>query len=266
MTKPRAIRPLGEADEYIRMMLVAAPGFGKTVFFGTAEKGLFLTTDPEGTLSAKRMGSQCDEWKIGHSNDLSESYLYLKNEGHKEYDWVFLDNVTEAQSLHMAASMENARKRNASRDEFVPGLDDHQRSQLQTVDMIKKFNDLPMNVGYTAHTTIRDDAEGNPIVTAAIHGKDGAIANQIMGYMNILGFGEVVEKGDEEIRRIYFTHHNGFIGKDRYQVLGKARDGLTIPRLERLVAAPAKPAATKAPAKRPATRRPAATTKTRSAR
>lgn len=262
MTRPKSIKPLGEADEYIRMMIVADPGFGKTVFYGTATKGLFLTTDPEGTLSAKRMGSTCDEWRVKEAKELTEAYLWLKNEGHNEYEWVFIDNTTEAQSLMMKESMDNARKRNPSRDEYVPGLDDHQRSQLMIVDFVKKFNDLPMNVGYTAHTTIRDDAEGNPIVTAAIHGREGAVANQIMGYMNILGFGEVVERGDEEIRRIWFTHHNGFKGKDRYQVLGKSRDGLTIPRLERLVSQ--QPAATPATKKAAPARRPAATTTRRS--
>lgn len=244
MAMPSNIHDLGSDAEYIRMMIVAAPGFGKTVFAGTARDALFLTTDPEGTISAKRRGSTAKEWKIKSWADINEAFVWLRSEGHKLFKWVIIDNVTEAQLMARQSSMDKARKTNATRDEFVPGLDDHQRSQNMTVDMVKRFNDLPMHVIYTSHMTTEEDAEGETFFSAAIHGQKGALARQILGYMNVVGFGEVVENdAGEEVRRVWFTHHGSYRGKDRFGVLGQARDGLTVPKLQALIEG--KPTATR---------------------
>jgi hypothetical protein len=271
MAKPAAIQKLGATQKYINMMVVAGPGFGKTVFSGTAVKALFLTTDPEGTISAKQMGSTADEWEIKHWDDLNAAYRYLRDGGGSdEYDWVIIDNTSQAQALGMGATMEIARKSKPSLDEFIPTQQDYQRSQLMMDQMVKRFNDLPMNVLWTAHQTTEEDAEGQPYFSAAIHGQKGAIAQTIMGYMNIVGFGQVVEKDGKEARRLWFTHSGSFRGKDRYMALGRFKDNLTIPELEKLVAAarvkaarPATKTTTKARTARPATaaRRPATTRK-----
>jgi len=240
MAKPSNVHALGRKADYIRMLIAAGPGFGKTIFAGTAgAKAIFLTTDPEGTISAQRMGSKAEEWEIKSWSDLNEAYVWLKKEGHKEFDWALLDNITEAQLMARTESMNKARDKNAARDEFVPGLDDHQRSQNMTVDLVKRFNDLPMHILYTSHLTDEEDAEGNSYFSIAVHGQKGALARQIQGYMNIVGFGETLQDDDgNDVRRIWFSHHGSYRGKDRFQVLGKARDNLTIPKLQALVEAP----------------------------
>lgn len=259
MAKPGQIHKLDGPPPFIRMAIVAPPGWGKTIFGGTARKGLFLTTDPEGTLSAQQQGSTCEEWKITSWQDLSDAYVYLKTEGCDEYDWVIVDNISEAQYLAMRGSIDAARERNKSRDEYVPGLDDHQRSQMMMVDFVKKMNDLPINVLWTAHRTTGEDDEGNVVYGAAIHGKQGAIEDQILGYMNIVGFG--VMRDDERI--VHLSNTGPFKGKDRYQKLGKARKDLTIPKLEAIVRGDRTPARRQGtrPARTTTTKRPVRTSK-----
>jgi phage nucleotide-binding protein len=237
MAKPPAIQKLGATQKYINMMIVAAPGFGKTVFAGSAGRALFLTTDPEGTISAKAQGSSADEWEIKHWDDLNAAYIWLKQGGCDEYDWILIDNATQAQSLGLQATMEIARKAKPGLDEFIPTQQDYQRSQIMFDRMVKQFNDLPVNVLWTAHQTTEEDAEGVSYFSAAIHGQKGALAQTILGYMNIVGFGQVVEKDNKEVRRVWFTHYGSYRGKDRYNCLGKYKDNLTIPQLESLVSA-----------------------------
>jgi hypothetical protein len=47
-----------------------------------------------------------------------------------------------------------------------------------------------------------------------------------------------VEDGDgNEHRRIWFSHHGPFRGKDRFVTLGKSRTDLTLPKMNQLVQA-----------------------------
>jgi hypothetical protein len=222
------------------MAVVASSGFGKTVFCGTAPKVLILSTDPEGTLSAKKMGSKAKEWKIrkweDHEDSITEAYKYLRDEGCEVFDWVCIDNITEAQQLAKERCMELGKSNNSKLDEFIPTPNDYQRSQNMLIQMVKKFHDLPINVIWTAHRTENEDGEGEPYYGAAIHGQKGAIAQQVLGYMNIVAMGEVIEGEDgKEVRRFYFTHRGPYRGKDRFIVLLPYRDGLDVRRMMRII-------------------------------
>lgn len=281
MAIPKQIRRVGTEDSaFKRFLLCAGPGFGKTVFFGTGDlKVLFLTTDKEGTLSARTMGSESREWPILKGADLSEAYIYLRDGGIKELGlddggWVVIDNVSEAQEQFKWDNIDREHKANPMKlDEFIPSQGNYQRTQNQLIKMVKQFNDLPVNVGYTAWIATHEDRNGDEYYAPAIHGQQGAIAQMIAGYMNIVGYGEVViDENDAERRRIYFSHEGPNRGKDRYNALGKFRTDLTLPKLDALIAKKvseieAAPAA-KTPARRPAAagtkrpvRRAASTTK-----
>lgn len=236
MAKPAKVQKLG-AGKRIRMALVAKGGFGKTVFAGTAPHALFLTTDPEGTVSAFEFGSDAEEYKVVSWKDLNDAYRWLRDEGivAEGYEWVVIDNITEAQAFAMTESLEIAVGKNANRDPFVPDKYEYQRSQNATIDMVKKFNDLPCNIIYTAHRKGMEDGDGQEYYSAAIQGQQGAVAEQILGYMNIIAFGEVVEKDGVEHRRYYFSHHKAYRGKDRFNSIGKFRDDLTVPKMMALV-------------------------------
>lgn len=259
------IKSLGIDDTHIHCMVVGAPGFGKTVFAGTAAKGLFLTTDPEGTVSALAMGSTCKEWRITSWTELNEAYRYLRDGGIEAdgWDFVIIDNIGEAQNLGMKETMEIARKNKPGLDEFVPTQQDYQRSQLMMKEMVKRFHDLPVHIIWTAWRVTRSNDDGDLLYAPGIHGQEGYLAETIAGYMNIVGYGEVVEKNGKEVRRIHFNQLAPWQGKDRFITLGKYRDNFTVPEMKTLVeTAMRKYKRTSSSATKPAARRAApATTK-----
>ena len=238
MTVPSKIGDLGKYGNWIRAMIVADAGFGKTVFCGTAKNALFLTTDPEGTISAKVFGSTAKEWKIESWTEFNESYRYLRDGGIKELNLgvVIVDNISEAQNLGMTETMHIARDRNKGLDEFVPTQQDYQRSQNMLRQMVKQFHDLPVHIIWTAWQKVEEDREGNPYFAPGIHGQQGMLAQTIAGYMNIVGYGEVLKNSkDEEVRRLWFSQSGSFRGKDRFNVLGRYRDRLDVPKMLTLV-------------------------------
>lgn len=238
MTVPKQIKPLGIDDKYLHFLLVAPPGFGKTVMLGTEDKALFLTTDPEGTVSAWAFGSQAQEWEIKVYADMSTAYIYLRDGGIKELGlkWVFIDNISEVQEMAKLENIRIERERNNKIDEFVPSQGNYQRSQNMLLQLVKQFNDLPVNVAYTAWRATHEDNEGMEYYAPAIHGQKGSIAEMIAGYMNVVGYGEVVEDDDgKEHRRIWFSHHGPHRGKDRFVALGASRLDLTVPKMTQII-------------------------------
>ena len=238
MTIPKAIKPLGISDKYIHFLLVAGPGFGKTVLFGTEDKCLFLTTDPEGTVSAWALGSNAKEWEIKQWDDIVAAYAYLRDGGIAELGitWVVIDNVSEAQELAKNQNILLERKRNDKIDEFVPSQGNYQRTQNQLLDLVKKFHDLPVNVGWTAWIATHEDNEGIEYFAPAIHGQKGAIAQMIAGYMTVVGYGEVIEDDEgAEHRRIWFSQTGPHRGKDRFVALGKSRTDMSLPKMQLII-------------------------------
>lgn len=246
MPKPAKVQPLGTSARWIRMFVIANQGWGKTVFCGTAPDAIFMTTDPEGTISAHELGSTAEEWQCSSWEDVDEAYRWLRDEGIKEqgYKWLIIDNITEAQRMAGAKSMEISRKQSnapAKLDEFIMQQNDYQRSQLMLLNFVLKVNDLPINVIYTSHLTGFEDSEGELQYSAAIHGQKGALRNQIVGYANITGMGQSLTKkvGDKEVevRRMWFSTHDAYRGKDRFIALGRYKDDLTIPEMMKLLEA-----------------------------
>lgn len=239
MTVPKQIQPIGDNADFIHMLIVGLSGFGKTVFAGTAPNALFLTTDPEGTTSAQMMGSQAREWKISGWTELNDAFRYLRDGGIEELglEWLIIDNISAAQNMGLQATMELARENNARLDEFIASQQDYLRSQNMLRQMVKRFQDLPVNLIWTSWQTSEEDSEDGAVYYApAIHGQKGALAQEVAGYMNIVGYGEVVEDTQgNEVRRIWFTTHGPFRGKDRFICLGQYRDRLTVSDLASLV-------------------------------
>ena len=238
MAKPSQISPLGYSSKFVHGAIVAASGWGKTVFCGSAPKALFLTTDPEGTMSAKAVwGDACDadEWVIRSWQDMEDAVKWLRDEGYKIYEWVVVDNITEAQNMAKAMNRDLAIKNNQKRFPYKFALDDFGVAQEAISQLVLRVHDIPINVLWTVHIKGREDPDGNDYYSAAIQGKDGEIAEKVLGYMNVIGMGQVITKDDREIRRLWFTHRNEFRGKDRFNVLGRFRDDLTVPRMVQIL-------------------------------
>lgn len=235
--KPPQIQPLNSKLPFLRAMIAAKSGFGKTVFSGTASRALFLTTDPEGTVSARQFGSTAEEWMITDFNELDEAVRWVRKEGPEHFDTVIVDNLTECQLMARQASIDTAiASRGKPRNPLIPELPDYLFSQLAVTDLVKKLISVPMHIIFTSHIKGREDTDGNDYYSVAVQGSDGEVAERVLGYMNVIGMGEVVEKDNAEVRRLYFTHWGPFRGKDRYAKLGRFQDGLTVPKMLKIIA------------------------------
>lgn len=244
--KPKYIQPLGKASK-VRLAVVTGSGFGKTVFCGTAPKALFLTTDMEGTMSAKEWGSTAEEWKINAwegDGSLEDAYQYMLHDGCKEYDWLIHDNATEEQNLGMDAAMQVALVKAPSRSPYVPDKREYQISQNGFIAITKKFHALPVHQIWTVHRKWFDPDNGEDgFWSANIQGGQGAIAEQFLGYMNMIAMGEVKEnKANKTVRRFYFDQYKAYRGKDRYQKMGLFQDDLTVPKMMELISGKVVPA------------------------
>lgn len=238
---PDAIVDLEDYDESVNMLIIAESGWGKTVLAGTADqrkdggpKALFLATET-GTISAKRKGSTASLWPIKTWADLQSAFNYLaRGGGCEEYQWVLLDSITEMQKLSMDAALRKAVQENSSRDPDVPAIQDYMKNQQQTLNFLRRFNELPINCLYTALPYRLEDEEGKPYFLPALDGKQGGIAQQAMGYMHVVGHGvkRMVKLSDDKtkgVRRVFFQSTGPYKAKDRYGVLGRWMDDITIP-------------------------------------
>jgi hypothetical protein len=244
---PEAIVSLESWDESINALIVADSGWGKTVLSGTADqrktdgpKALFLATET-GTISASRQGSTADVWPIRKWKDLTDAFRWIQAEGYKEYGWCLLDSITEMQKLSMDnALLTGVMESRKNADPDVPQIQDHLKNQQQTLNMLRRFNELSINCLYTALPLRLDDANGNPYYLPALDGKQGGIAQQAMGYMHVVGHGvkrQLKDANDKAIvvRRVYFQSTGPYRAKDRYGVLGNFMDNATIPHIEELI-------------------------------
>jgi len=228
--------------KHLRMALVAPSGWGKTVFSGTAPNALFLTTDPEGTASAAAFGSTAQEIEIHNQDELIDAYLWLERDDFanaRKFDFIVTDNLTEVQRIFMARAMEVAvregKAKGQVRNPYIPGQPEYLTEQNAIIDFVKKMSSLPVHQIFTIHRVGMEDGDGNDFFSAAIRGKAGEIAQLVLGYMNIVGMGDVVTIDEKQIRRLYFEHIRQFRGKDRFTKLGKIQDNLTVPKMMSLI-------------------------------
>lgn len=250
-TRPK-IQKIGDIA-YIHLALVGPSGSGKTGFMADAKRNLYLTTDPEGTYTAKALGSLADEVVCKTAKEFDEAYVWLAEEGHKEYDVVTVDNISETQKLYLYAAKDASLKRsNSKADPLVPEQGDYLRAQLAILKCVKAFHDLPMHVVWTAHQKGWEDEFGEPYYSMVLQGGKGEIAQSVLGYMNINMFIEKMEKEDKEIRRFWATYKGPYRGKDRTQSVGRFKDNLTWPQLLELFEASKKRIASQGSAARTA--------------
>lgn len=268
-TKPRkkappAILDLEDTIESINMLIYGDSGIGKTVFTGELnERLLILSTDTGGTTSARRMGSKAKLWHIKTWTDLLAAYEYLEDNP-DAFDWVSIDTMTEMQTLCLRHILELAVKSNAQRNPDVPQIQDHQEYQNRFKRFVDLFNALPINTIWVAHVMTTEDDEGDDVKLPLLHGGKSwiKIARTTCAKMNVVGFMELREDDEEDVRRIYWQPKPEFFAKDRYACLGKFTDNIPFSRIEKRilafaggepqeVAAPKKAAVKKAAAKKP---------------
>lgn len=228
MARPTAITSLKETpNQGKRNWLIYAPsGVGKTVLAGTAPNALFLTVEAAGTESAKAMGSSADEWVCDSWEELVQAYDWIKKEGHKEYEWVIIDSLTEMEEICWNNQLESTGK------EFEARIQDYGIVDRRLKKLVDKFNRLPINVLYTAQQAAMEleDEDGDDVfrVLPALGRAKGGwpLSNLICGKVTLVGLLQVKKDKEtkEEFRRLYVHGGEKFTAKDRHDTFGPSID------------------------------------------
>ena len=238
-TKPRPtqtsskIRPIGD-EAFINMAVFGYPGVGKSLFAGTSPKALILANKANETVSMKKAGSKAEMWVCTDITDLTEAYEYVRHEGVRKYDWIWLDNATLFQDQNMDMIMEDLLARKPHRDRYIPDQAEYLRNQNMVSLLIRNLTALPINFGWTAHVMKVLDNEENPVLLPMIQGGRGDLSQKLCGYMNVVMYLDKGEKNPEN-RIGRFQPHEMIYAKDRFGVLGRSMLNPTVPKITKLI-------------------------------
>ena len=173
------------------ILIHADSGAGKTVFAGSDDRVLFIAPEDSGTLSALRMGSTAQKIRVRHWNDIKDAVEYLEDNPDvlAKYDVLAVDSLTEMQKMCMAAILEASRSERLSKgqDPDTPQIQDYGKLHVLFENLVRRINELDINVLYTALSRKVEDADHNEFLVPEITGKDYGVAMKIVALMTSYG-------------------------------------------------------------------------------
>ena len=237
-TKP-VVQSLKDAAflDYWNLMVYADPGAGKTVFSGQDNKVLFLAPEGDGLKSAQTMNSGADFVSVKCWEDVKNAYEWYDEHPEELADFnVFvIDSISELQYLakDYTLRMTEDEKRRKNQDPTKMQIQDYGIMHELLENMVRGFNDLQINVLYTATAKMVADADENNFLVPDLQGKkDYGIALKMAALMTAYGYlrVEVHEtpapteddpKATKPVKRrvIYWEDTGTIRGKDRTNAL-----------------------------------------------
>lgn len=228
MNLPQEIVSLEDVPSNPNLLIFSESGAGKTVLGGSDDSVLILNTEPEGEISAKRMGSTASQWKIRSIADMDKVYdwaLTLVEKGQEiPFKWFVIDSLTEYQDIDMREILKEGCARKSAKDPYVPEWPDYLKNQKRIIRRVKEFNALPVNILWTCLVTNNTDPEGNDFLYPAIHGRKYEVAQSVCAQMTSYGYLFVKDrfkivdgkkKKDGLDRYIIWETSGSYRGKDR---------------------------------------------------
>jgi len=234
MPRP-TVTKLADEIPFWNILLYADSGTGKTVFAGSDTKVLFVAPEDDGLISTQRVNKIADTQKITIKKweDLIEAYEWYEDnpEELKEFNVVVIDSITRMQDmakdyvLRMSAD-EKSRK---GQDPAKMQIQDYGDMHILLENLVKGFNDLPVNILWTATAKKVEDADGMEFLVPDLQGKkEYGIAMKMVSLMTSYGYmrveiHEVPAPTEEDPnatknvkRRVIYWEDTGTIrGKDR---------------------------------------------------
>ena len=224
------VTPVTEMVRYINILIYGDPGAGKTVLAGSAdnvpEMRPVLFVDIEGgTLSLRKRSPDVHVVRIQNWKEFAELYNGLLAEDHG-YRTVVLDSLTEIQKFHMYNVMQNVVIKDSERDPDVPSM----REWAKNIEVMRKtvrgFRDLPMHTVFTALAKADKDGSSGKIVTKPY--MSGKLANEVAGFVDIVGFLYTKVSGGDIQRNILFAATDRQVAKDRTDSLPSVLESPTM--------------------------------------
>ena len=253
-TKP-IITKLADKINYWNVLLYADSGAGKTVFAGSDNKVLFIAPEDDGLISAQRVNANAtvDKITVKQWEDLKNAYEWFAD--HPDdciaYNAFAIDSITEMQNLakgyvlRMTAD-EKARK---GQDPEKMQLQDYGMMHELMENLVRGFNDLPVNVLWTATAKKVEDADGNEFLVPELQGKkDYGISMKMVALMTSYGYmrtevhdvsapTEDDPKAVKKVKRrvIYWEDTGTIRGKDRTISLAPFTVNMTLQQMRRTI-------------------------------
>lgn len=227
------INKLG-GSRFIRQMLYAYPGWGKTVYAATAAeagyKTLFIRT-PMDQVPARALAAGAEEYVASTWEDMSGGdgileYLRMADHG---FEWVWWDCLSIDQDVLLDDVWAAVIAEKPHRGTLTPagGLDrgEYGRNMERIQQFIRHVVGAnSFHFGITCHPMEQQhptNDEGGFLLAPFIQGKN--MTEKICGYMNIVSFLEVMDAEDDEapesLRRLHVRENSRFYAKDLFDCL-----------------------------------------------
>jgi hypothetical protein len=223
------IESIQDVNPSVNILINGEGGVGKTVLAGGASalpdaKVVFVSTEQEGIVSAKRAGSTAGLIRAP-SWEHAVSGLRKCQEVLGPDDWAIFDSGTKMHHLYMRWIMEKVKAINPGRDIDIPDLQNHQKIQNGFMRWFDKIIDSPFNSIIITTPMQMEDAEGEPRVIPQTFDAKGKVSRYISAQVSVLLYYDVT-RGEEDnsiIRRVYAQPWPPWVAKDRYNALGPGR-------------------------------------------
>jgi hypothetical protein len=226
------------SDKWIKIMLHADSGVGKTHFCGTAgehpETSPVLIIDCEGGTEPLRGWPNVDTKRVYTMGDLKKIFDDIANHNNGWYKTFAVDSLSEVQDVDMRQVMIEAK--NTAKNPDMVNIDVPSprewgigRNHVRTIT--RAFRDLDANVIVTTLTnTIIKEGKADRYVPAL----PGKLGYEIPGFMGIVGWYHFNDDRHKE-RVMQIKGSNRVMAKTRFKELGDLLENPTMPMIWNLL-------------------------------
>lgn len=201
----------------IKLLVYGSPGVGKTVFASTSEKPLFIDTE-KGMMSVQRKLDFVSINNFSEFEELLRDIVMNVDEYKKKYKTLVVDSISELQKRSMDGILDEAMKKNVTRDPNLITQNDWGKNTEQMRKSLRLLRDLSehFNIVLTALAKEAETDEGlkrRPATTPALF-------DSINAYVDLIGFMGIKEipldNDQVKIQRyLVFTQTPKIIAKSR---------------------------------------------------
>jgi hypothetical protein len=239
MAKPKEIQPVMTPVNKICFMLYGPPGNGKTRLVGSSgPKTLIVKPPTDHTESIRVVGAE--KWEVYDWSEMYNVREFAKHEGAKHYNWIWLDSISLFQDTGLDDIWDGTIARYPHRAEYTLDKLEYGINMWRLQQWVRDMVSFPgFNLGITAHPAeLLNPVTNETKLQPWVQGKN--MSTKIQGYMNIVGYLEVVTDDKGKNRRVLRTHGTErYEAKDQFDAFGE--DGRlvdpTMPKIEEAIEA-----------------------------
>ena len=215
--KGRITQPTAN-DVFFHGLIYGKSGVGKTYLAATKRTGRkTLIVDVERGLTSVA-GTGVEAYPARTHQDLQDLFVFLKAEGHKTYDLLVVDSLTQLQKFMVADTLEQKVNKREARDYYRANQDDYALANEKLRRFLWDARSLPLHTIYNCLDLEVPLAEGGVAYTVNLTEKfrDSVLAySDFVAYLDIVPKAKVDGKVLENVRRLRVVSDGSFVAKVR---------------------------------------------------